>query len=309
MKIINSTNNFISNRSIVLDPFWLTGFTDAEGCFSVILTKRLNNSWRIIVSYEINLHIKDISTLYLIRDFFGVGSVYSSPSRSTCVYRVSKVDDLINVIIPHFLNYPLLTQKYSDFVLWSKVVNIMSTKEHLSTNGFNTILTYYASINKGMSNTVLSQFPDTVGVERVENEITKSSIVLNPYWVSGFTAGDGGFSIGFRPSTTSLDIIYFRFHIAQHFRDTLLMNKFIQFFGCGNVNIRSKDSRCDFYVQDFSVIYDKIIPHFDSYPLHNIKHLDFADFKKAAELYKIDGRKNGEAIKTIINNMNSKRVY
>ena len=108
---------------------------------------------------------------------------------------------------------------------------------------------------------------------------------------------------------TYLDIIYFRFHIAQHFRDTLLMNKFIQFFGCGNVNIRSTDSRCVFYVQDFTVIYDKIIPHFDSYPLHNIKHLDFADFKKAAELYKLDGRKNGEAIKTIINNMNSKRVY
>lgn len=238
-----------------------------------------------------------------------MGSVYSSPSKSTCVYRVSKVDDLINVIIPHFLNYPLLTQKYSDFVLWSKVVNIMSIKEHLTTDGFNTILTYYASINKGMSSTVLSQFPDTVGVERVENEISKSSIELNPYWVSAFTAGDSGFSIGFRPSTTSLDIIYFRFHIAQHFRDTLLMNKFIQFFGCGNVNIRSTDSRCDFYVQDFSAIYNKIIPHFDSYPLHNIKHLDFADFKKAAELYKIDGRKNGEAIKTIINNMNSKRVY
>jgi len=30
MKIINSTNNLISNRSIVLDPFWITGFTDAE---------------------------------------------------------------------------------------------------------------------------------------------------------------------------------------------------------------------------------------------------------------------------------------
>ena len=75
------------------------------------------------------------------------------------------------------------------------------------------------------------------------------------------------------------------------------MNKFIQFFECGNVNLRIKDSRCDFYVQDFNKIYNNIIPHFDSYPLQNIKHLDFADFKKAAELYKTDSKKNGEALK------------
>jgi hypothetical protein len=121
-----------------------TGFTDAEGCFSVILSKRPNLKWRIMVSFEINLHLKDISILHSIRDFFGVGTVYSSPNRSLCVYRVSKIDDLINVIIPHFLNYPLLTQKYSDFVLWSKVVNIISdlgpplggqryVKDHLTT--------------------------------------------------------------------------------------------------------------------------------------------------------------------------------
>ena len=57
------------------------------------------------------------------------------------------VDVLIPFIIPHFLNYPLLTQKYSDFVLWSKVVNIISIKENLTTAGFNTILTYYFNLN------------------------------------------------------------------------------------------------------------------------------------------------------------------
>ena len=33
--------------------------------------------------------------------------------------------DLNNIIIPHFLNYPLLTQKYSDFILFSKVIKII----------------------------------------------------------------------------------------------------------------------------------------------------------------------------------------
>nr|QWC53743.1 LAGLIDADG homing endonuclease [Rhizoctonia solani] len=296
-------------NNLNLNPMWVTGFTDAEGCFSVILTKRPNLKWRIMVSFEINLHLKDLSILYSIRDFFGVGTVYSSPNRSICVYRVSKIDDLINVIIPHFLNYPLLTHKYSDFVLWSKVVNIISVKDHLTTAGFDTILSYYASINRGMSSKVLSEFPDIVGVERVKNTNLDSTTLLNAFWVSGFVAGDGGFSVGLRSGTNSLDIFYFRFHVAQHYRDVELMNKFIQFFECGNVNVRIKDSRCDFYVQDFNKIYNNIIPHFDSYPLQNIKHLDFADFRKAAELYKTDSKNNGEALKLIINNMNSKRVY
>jgi hypothetical protein len=102
-----------------------------------------------MVSFEINLDKKDIAILPAVggvRDYFGVGSVYSSPNRSLCVYRVNKIDDIINVIIPHFVDYPLLTKKYSDFVLWSKVVNIISNKEHLTPTGFNTILTFASAM-------------------------------------------------------------------------------------------------------------------------------------------------------------------
>ena len=161
----------LNNDSIskLLTPNWVTGFTDAEGCFSVILTKLPTvRKWRIIVSFEINLHSKDISVLYKIKDFFGVGSINSRNNKNICVYRVNKLNDLVKVIIPHFYNYPLITKKYSDFVLWSKVVELMATKKHLTSNGFNTVLSYYASINKGMSSKVLLEFPNIVGFERVK---------------------------------------------------------------------------------------------------------------------------------------------
>lgn len=122
--------------------------------------------------------------------------------------------------------------------------------------------------------------------------------------VSGFVAGDGGFSIGIRKETGQ---IYFRFHITQHNRDSLLMNLFVKFFDCGKVNIRKITNRCDYYVQDFIQIYETIIPHFDNYPLYNIKSLDLEDFKKAAELFKAKGRNSTKDIKEIISNMNSKR--
>ena len=182
----------------------------------------------------------------------------------------------------------MLTQKYSYFIFWSKVVELINKKEHLESKGFMTILSFYASINRGLSSAVLSSFPNVIGKERLKPNKPEN---LNPNWVSGFTAGDGGFSIGIRKETKQ---IYFRFYLTQHSRDILVMELLIKFFGFGKVNERS--NRCDFYVQHFSKIYETVIPHFDKYPLYNIKTLDFIDFKKAADLYKADKKNNAEAI-------------
>ena len=129
---------------------------------------------------------------------------------------------------------------------------------------------------------------------------------LHPEWVSAerFVAGDGGFSIGIRKATGQ---IYFRFHIAQHSRDQQLMQMFISFFDCGKLSIRTNKNRCDYYVQSFENIFNLIIPHFDLYPLRNIKTLDFQSFKEAALLYKVGGRNNTNKIQQIIDSMNSKR--
>ena len=45
----------------------------------------------------------------------------------------------------------------------------------------------------------------------------------------------------------------------------------------------------------------------DKYSLKNIKQLDYADFKIAANLFKSEGKKRTETIKQIISNMNSNR--
>ena len=51
--------------------------------------------------------------LHKIHKYFGVGSVTNRESRNICVYRVTKVEDLKRVIIPHFTCYPLISKKYS----------------------------------------------------------------------------------------------------------------------------------------------------------------------------------------------------
>lgn len=91
---------------------------------------------KVRVSFEINLHEKDEEILNKIQYFFGVGAVYNRPDIKKSVYRVTNVNYIKDVIIPHFTKYPLISKKAIDFLLWSKVIEIILNKEHLTKEGF-----------------------------------------------------------------------------------------------------------------------------------------------------------------------------
>lgn len=255
-KKLKSPDNCFIKKEVLLDPMWVTGFVDAEGCFSVIIeipVRGKDSLRKVRCSFEINLHEKDAEILYKIQSFFGVGAIYNRSDKKISVYRVTNVNYLNDVIIPHFTNYPLLSKKGLDFILWSKVIKIILNKDHLSKSGFLQILSYYGSINRGISKKVSKYYTDILPYPKPNLNLPDN---LNPHWVSGFVAGDGGFSIYVRPAKDYLllEKVYCRFHIAQHSKDIALMRLFIKFFGCGVVNLRSNLStpRCDFIVQDIT---------------------------------------------------------
>jgi len=106
----SSLSTLHSDINVQLNPSWVTGFTDAEGTFTVVFdkvnTRKLN--WRIQPKFQISLHVRDLPLLLKVQQFFGnIGSV--SESESMAFYSVSSVKDLVKTIIPHFLKYTLLT--------------------------------------------------------------------------------------------------------------------------------------------------------------------------------------------------------
>ena len=94
-----------------LNPYFVTGFSDAESSFSVSIAKstKQGKGWRVMCRFDVNLHKKDLDLLNSIKDFFGVGKVYLNTNDS-CIYTVQSIKDLA-IIINHFNNYPLITQK------------------------------------------------------------------------------------------------------------------------------------------------------------------------------------------------------
>ena len=59
--------------------------------------------------------IEHLATLELLQKFFGVGKIYTTKSSAT--YRVTKLEDLIDIIIPHFTAYPLISTKWVTYTL------------------------------------------------------------------------------------------------------------------------------------------------------------------------------------------------
>jgi hypothetical protein len=80
-------------------------------------------------------------------------------------YSVDGIKDLTNIIIPQFLQFSLLTQKAADFLLFKRVVEIMSNNGHLSMDGLHQIINIKASMNLGLSDIVKSDFSKVTPVE------------------------------------------------------------------------------------------------------------------------------------------------
>nr|QCQ69107.1 LAGLIDADG endonuclease [Powellomyces hirtus] len=253
-------------------------------------------------SFEIVLHVRDIAILHRLAAFFGVGTVYLK-GKDKAVYRVTKFYDLYNTIMPFFTQHVLLSCKRADFLLWSKVLDVMHEKNHLTTDGFNLIIAYVASLNRGLSSRLISLYPNVVPFPRPV--ITQYVSDLSSDWLAGFVAGDGHFSINIRSSGQ----VTYTFDITQHIRDEQLMKNIIEFLGCGNLDSRPDANRCDIKVQDISSLINIIVPLFKVHSLCSIKELDFIYFSNAVDLisYKEHLTVDGLAkIKVIVSKMNNR---
>jgi len=161
---------------------FVTGFVDAEGSFHISITKTDSNfGWKVTPQFSIKLHIRDFALLYNIQKIFGSGVGKITKGNGYAVFSVFSLKELTNIIIPHFINYPLITKKQADFLLFKSVIELMNKAEHLTKEGFNQILSLKASMNLGLPGSLKAAFPSVSPVIRPEIKVPEN---INPYWMA-----------------------------------------------------------------------------------------------------------------------------
>jgi hypothetical protein len=159
----------------------------------------------------------------------------------------------------------------------------MYNKEHLNNKGLVNILSLKASLNKGLSDSLITLFPDITKVERYKVNITKD---INYSWLAGFFSGEGYFRINIYKSKTCKTgyAIRLQISIVQHTKDEVLMNNIKNVLDCGAVYKYDYENVVYLRISKFKDIFFKLIPLFEKYNIKGVKALDFKDFCEVAEL-------------------------
>jgi len=313
--IVNTTDSEIESGNKYrdkLNPYFITGFSDAESSFLIGSYKddKRKTGWIVALEFTIVLHEKEEILLEAIRNFFSGVGIVKKVNNNLIRYQVRSINDLA-IIIAHFDQYPLISQKWSDYQLFRQAFQIVNRKEHLSIEGLKKILSLKASMNKGgLSDKLKGALPNIIPVQRPLSELPTN---ISPYWLAGFITGEGCFFINIYKATTKLGFaVTLVFQVTQHSRDIELMKRLISFFECGRYALRSNKDYGDFLVTTFSDIYDKILPFFQKYEIKGAKADDFADFCKAAEIIKAKGHLTSDGLNKLLDlkeGMNKKRLF
>jgi len=302
--------NFKNNNSYYLNPYYITGFTDGEGCFSLSLhqEKRMFTGWQIKPIFSIALHNRDINILEAIQRTFGVGKIYKHGAYSI-QYRVSSLKD-IKIIIAHFDNYPLITKKCIDYLLFKQAFSLMEKKEHLTNEGLLKLISIKSVLNRGLSERFKESFPSLIPYPAEEIPKSENNQIEDLNWFRGFVEAEGSFQVTAQSKKDKINI-GLKFSLTQHSRDKVLISKFVEYLNCGRICEASTRNEIYFLVSVYSDIVEKIIPLFKEYPLIGVKKKDYLDFFKVAELMKTKKHLTDEGLKEILiikNNMNKNRI-
>ena len=128
---------------------YISGYVDGEGCFSISFSKREKFlvGWETKPSFSVSQNEDRAQILLLMQKKFKCGFIRRDFSDKTLKYEIRSLEDLINKIIPHFENCPLLSLKQKDFKFFKQICLMMQKNLHRNKKGLERIITLAFKMN------------------------------------------------------------------------------------------------------------------------------------------------------------------
>ena len=214
-----------SNKSsLKMDPYFITGLTEAEGSFSImkIKDKRAKFNINVGLRFKITMLVNETELINMVKSFFGCGTIIIGKD-GTINFEVKDLNSLNEYIVPHFCNYPLRGTKYLDFLTFKEAVDIINSKKHLTEEGLNKIIEISNSMN---SYRKLSK--EYCPIHTIEKY--SLYVPLNGHYINGFIAGDGCLAF----NTKDIGFGRMSLQISQHKNNKILLLSIANYFKSPN---------------------------------------------------------------------------
>jgi hypothetical protein len=138
--------------AVALDPWFVTGLVEGEGCFciSFSLRAKLKTGLEVRPSFALALNERDLPLLKDLQVYFGCGSIRESRSDRTFKYESRSTAELLAHVVPHFKAFPLRGSKLRSFRGFAAICQMIEQGDHLERDGLRQIVTiaYETSLGK-----------------------------------------------------------------------------------------------------------------------------------------------------------------
>lgn len=164
---------------------WFVGVVDGDGTFHFSKTRK--NVW--VFYFKVGQSNYNLRLLYFIKKILNVGSVNVSNSKDNCAeFRIRDRKKIIEVILPIFDKYTLLTSKEFNYITFREAILVYENTD-LSFEEKDKKLTYLKS-RIIPCNFVSSAWGNYTSLNLT---IDKAQSVISKDWIIGFTEAEGSF--------------------------------------------------------------------------------------------------------------------
>lgn len=126
--------------------YWIAGFVSGDGSFNIKTTK--TRMGKVQLRFAVHLHIREKEVLKGLSQFFEFEQdKYIYLTETSVAFQIVNTSGILNIIIPFFDKYNIKGAKELDFIDFKKVAEIVNSKDHLTEDGFNRILTIKDNMN------------------------------------------------------------------------------------------------------------------------------------------------------------------
>nr|AYE93235.1 LAGLIDADG homing endonuclease [Termitomyces sp.]AYE93257.1 LAGLIDADG homing endonuclease [Termitomyces sp.] len=268
-----------------LSPGYISGLTQTDGSFfcSMILSSKHRFGIQFRPKYTITADLDSKYVLDSINSFFNCGKVTINNRNHTAEFEVVKLDELNQIIIPHFNNYPVFCAKLHAFNLFKEIVNALVNKEKRTIEGRRELLKLALSMNITTNRTAerIDNLFSLLGVSESKdktlllNNIKEITTPLSSDNISGIIDGDGSFFISFQKDGK----IKTGFNITNDLGSKPLLEEIQkQLRNIGSIQEGSKNELV-YTVNGLNQINEVLIPFIDSNPLFSERASHYEKFK------------------------------
>jgi LAGLIDADG DNA endonuclease family protein len=282
-------------NQFILSPGYISGLTQTDGSFfcSILLSPKHRFGIQFRPKYTITADLDSKYVLDKIQAYFNCGLITINNKKHTAEFVVNKLEDLNNIIIPHFNNYSIFCGKLHAFNIFKQIVLALFNKEKRTLEERRELLNLALKMNKTNNrtkerietlHTLLgnSNAPLVEDIETEKIELKEIAENLSNDFISGIIDGDGSFFISFQTNGN----IKTGFNITNEPDSRPLLEKIkAQLENIGSIQEGSKNELV-YTVNGINQINDVLIPFMDKSPIFSERALHYFKFKTVSLLLK-----------------------